>query len=91
MNQRDNSARKPADGAKDYLQRANESFQKDATNAAPTAAASYTLIGAVIFFTLIGYAIDRWRGGSSHLFLIIGVVVGIVVGFGSLARLFLNR
>jgi F0F1-type ATP synthase assembly protein I len=87
MDRRDNLARRSHDNPKDALERANESFQQDATNAAATAAASYTLIGAVIFFTVIGYAIDRWRGGFSHTFLIIGVLVGIIVGFGSLAKL----
>ena len=87
MDRRQNQARRSNESSKDYLERANESFQEDVTNAAPTAAASYTLIGAVIVFTLIGYAIDRWRGGSSHVFLILGVLVGIIVGFASLAKI----
>jgi len=68
------------------VERATESFQDSVTQAAPSAAVSYALIGAIILFGLIGYGIDRWRGGGSHLFLIVGLVLGIVVGFVDLAK-----
>ena len=86
MNRANNRERRPKQDSKNFLERATESFQENATRAAPTAAASYTLIGAIILFGLIGYGIDRWRGGSSHVFLVVGLVVGIVVGFVDLAK-----
>lgn len=43
-------------------------------------AASYTLVGAVLFLGGIGYAVDRWRD-TSPWFLLAGLVLGIVVGF----------
>ena len=48
------------------------------------AAASYTLIGAIICLEH-GYAIDEWRG-TSPWFLLGGLLLGIVVGFYELAK-----
>jgi F0F1-type ATP synthase assembly protein I len=81
-----NRVRRPQQDSKNFLERATESFQEDVTRAAPTAAVSYTLIGAIMVCGLIGYGIDRWRGGSSHVFLVVGLILGIVVGFVDLAR-----
>jgi F0F1-type ATP synthase assembly protein I len=47
--------------------------------------ASYTLIGAIILLGGIGYAIDAWRG-SSPWGLLIGLMLGLVVGFYELAK-----
>jgi F0F1-type ATP synthase assembly protein I len=91
MKQLNNQERKPLHDKENFLARANERFQERATNAVPSALAGYTLVGAIIVFTLIGYGIDRWRGGSSHLFLILGLVVGIVVGFSDLAKFVWKR
>jgi F0F1-type ATP synthase assembly protein I len=55
------------------------------TRAGPAAAASYTLIGAILVLGGLGYAIDAWRG-TSHAFLIAGLVLGMIVGFYELAR-----
>ena len=66
------------------LQRSLEQFQKNVIKAGPAAAASYTLIGAIILLGGIGYAIDSWRG-SSHWFLLTGLVLGLLVGFVDLA------
>ena len=44
-----------------------------------------------VMFGLIGYGIDQWRGGSSHVFLIVGLLLGIVVGFVELARFVWKR
>ena len=51
----------------------------------PAAAASYTLIGALILLGGIGYAIDEWRG-TSPWFLVGGLLLGLMVGFYELAR-----
>jgi len=68
-----------------FLKRSTEALQKNAEQAGPAAGASYTLIGAIILLGGIGYAIDRWRG-TSHWFLLGGLVLGIVVGMYELAK-----
>lgn len=67
------------------LARSVKSLQDSVRQAGPAAAASYTLIGAILLLGGIGYAIDAWRG-NSHVFLVSGLVVGIVVGFYELVR-----
>ena len=44
------------------------------------------LIGGLAGGALIGSLIDRWRG-EGHLFLIVGVVLGIVGGFWSIIKM----
>ena len=56
-----------------------------ADGAAPAATASYTLIGAIILFGGLGYAVDAWRG-TSPWGLVTGLVLGLVVGFYELAK-----
>ena len=68
-----------------FLQRSLKAFQDNVRRSGPAAAASYALIGSIILFGGIGYAVDMWRG-SSPLFLLSGLVLGIVVGFYELAK-----
>jgi F0F1-type ATP synthase assembly protein I len=81
----DGSASKRKDDDAGFLQESLEQFQRNVTRAGPAAAASYTLIGAILLLGGIGYAIDSWRG-RSHWFLLLGLFVGLVVGFVDLAR-----
>ena len=67
------------------LEKATKAFQENVTRAGPVAAASYTLIGAIVLLGGIGYAVDRWRG-TSPWFLLAGLVVGLIVGFYELAK-----
>ena len=67
------------------LARSVRSLQESVRRAGPAAAVSYTLVGAILLFGGIGYAIDASRG-TSHAFAISGLVLGIVVGFYELAR-----
>ena len=90
MNEPDSRARK-SNQERNFLERTTESFQENVQQSAPAAAVGYTLIGAIVMFGLIGYGIDRWRGGSSHGFLIVGLLLGIVVGFVELARFVWKR
>jgi F0F1-type ATP synthase assembly protein I len=62
------------------LARSAKSLQDNVTRSGPVMAASYTLVGAVLFLGGIGYAVDRWRD-TSPWFLLAGLVLGIVVGF----------
>ena len=69
----------------DFLARSTRSLQETAQRSGPAAAASYTLIGAIILLGGIGYAIDKWRG-TSPWFLLGGLLLGLVVGFYELAK-----
>ena len=53
------------------------------------AGASYTLVGGIILLGGIGYAVDRWWG-SSPWGLVIGLALGIVVGFYEIVRVSLQ-
>ncbi|NLT66585.1 MAG: hypothetical protein GXX84_08275 [Acidobacteria bacterium] len=61
-------------------------MQESLRNSGPAVVAGYTLIGAILLLGGIGYGIDAWRG-TSPLFLIIGLLLGIVVGFFELAKI----
>jgi len=79
---------KPDSGA--FLERTAKSLQENVTRAGPIAAASYTLVGAILLLGLIGYGLDRWLG-SSPWFLIGGLLLGITVGFVELAKVVWRR
>jgi F0F1-type ATP synthase assembly protein I len=68
-----------------FLERAARALQENVTRAGPVAVASYTLIGAILLFGGIGYAIDHWQG-TSPAFLVGGLVLGLIVGFFELAK-----
>ena len=67
------------------LEKAAKAFQENVTRSGPVAAASYTLIGAIILLGGIGYAVDRWRG-TTPWFLLGGLLLGLIVGFYELAK-----
>jgi F0F1-type ATP synthase assembly protein I len=67
------------------IQRSLEAFQANVTRSGSAAGASYGLIGALVLFGGIGYAIDRWRGTSPWV-LVGGLILGLVVGFYELAK-----
>ena len=62
-----------------------KSLQENVTRAAPAMAASYGLVGAIILFGAIGYAVDRWQG-TAPWFLLAGLLFGVVVGFYELIK-----
>jgi F0F1-type ATP synthase assembly protein I len=68
------------------LARSARALQHQAEQAGPAAGAGYTLIGAIILLGGIGYAVDSWQGGSSHWFMLGGLLLGIVVGMYELAK-----
>jgi F0F1-type ATP synthase assembly protein I len=79
------SRRRNDDGGGFFLEKAAKAFQENITRAGPVAAASYTLIGAILMLGGIGYAVDRWLG-TSPWFLLAGLLLGIIVGFYELAK-----
>ena len=74
----------------DHHSRAVRSLQENVRRSGPAAAASYTLIGAIILLGGIGYAIDEWRG-TSPWFLLGGLLLGLIVGFYDLAKTVFGR
>jgi len=62
-----------------------KSLQENVTQSGPAAAASYTLIGAIILLGGIGYGVDAWQG-TAPWGLLIGLLAGIVVGFYELVK-----
>ena len=52
--------------------------------------ASYTILGALAFFGLGGYWLDRQDGGESF-WLIIGLLLGVIVGMYELAKFILKK
>jgi F0F1-type ATP synthase assembly protein I len=76
----------PSRDSESNLARAARALQDNAEQAGPAAGAGYTLIGAILLLGGIGYAIDFWRGGTSHWFLLGGMVLGIIVGMYELAK-----
>lgn len=60
-------------------------LQKMIKQSGPAMGASYTLIGSVILLGAIGYFIDKWQS-TSPIFLLAGLLIGIVVGFYEIAK-----
>ena len=69
--------------------RANKALQDTLDRNEPRIVASYALIGAILLLGGVGYAVDWWRG-TSPWFLLVGLILGILLGFynlvGSLRR-----
>ena len=66
--------------------RSAKSLQDNASSAGAAAGASYTLVGAIIVLGGIGYAVDKWQG-TAPWGLLIGLALGILVGFYELVKI----
>ena len=73
------------DGRGLILARSLKFLQENLRRSGPQAVAGYTLIGAIILFGGIGYALDAWAG-TSPWFVLAGLLAGVVVGFYELAK-----
>jgi len=60
-------------------------LQDNATRSGAVASASYTLVGGIILLGALGYGFDRWRD-TAPWGLVIGLALGIVVGFYELVK-----
>jgi len=80
----------PKEDKPNFLARSLKSMQDTTTSAGPAAAASYTLVGAVILLGGVGYGLDRWLN-SSPWCLLAGLLLGMVVGFYELIKSVSNR
>jgi F0F1-type ATP synthase assembly protein I len=65
-------------------------LQANMTGVGPAAAASYSLLGAILLLGGIGWALDA-RYDSSPVGLAAGLVLGVVVGLYQLARTLWRR
>jgi F0F1-type ATP synthase assembly protein I len=65
--------------------RSAKSLQENAERAGSAAGASYTLIGAILVLGALGYGFDKWRG-TEPWGLIIGLALGMIVGFYDLVK-----
>jgi len=68
-----------------WFTRSVGAMQDSASQAGSAAAAAYTLVGAVVLLGAGGYGLDRWLG-TSPWGLIIGLLLGIAVGFYELVK-----
>jgi len=65
--------------------RSAKSLQENAERAGSAAGAAYALVGGILVRGGIGYAVDKWRG-TSPWGLIIGLLLGVIVGFYDLVK-----
>lgn len=80
----------PRDDRASFLARALKTLQGNVESAGPAVAASYTLIGAICLLGGIGYALDV-RYGTAPMFVVTGLVLGVVVGLYHLAKILWRR
>ena len=69
----------------DFIRKSLNEFQRILRTSAPAASASYSLIGSLIIFSLAGYFLDSYLL-SFPLFLVLGLLLGIIVGFYGLYK-----
>lgn len=67
------------------LSRSARSLQENVSDSGSVAGASYTLVGGLLLLGGIGYGIDRWRG-TAPWGLLVGLLLGVVVGFYELIK-----
>jgi F0F1-type ATP synthase assembly protein I len=72
------------------LGRSLKTLHTSVERAGPAAAASYSLIGAILLLGGIGYGCDRWLG-TEPWGIVGGLMLGVVVGFYQLAKTFWQR
>jgi ATP synthase protein I len=65
--------------------RSIRAFQENVSRSGSAAAASYSLIGAIVVLGGIGYAVDRWQG-TAPWGAFVGLLLGLVVGFYELIK-----
>ena len=63
--------------------RANAALQDNLQRGEPRIVASYALIGAILLFGGLGFALDRWFM-SGPWGLLTGLLVGFLIGFANL-------
>jgi len=70
---------------KNFLSKSIQQFQRYVRQSGPAASAAYTLLGSVLLLSLIGYNLDKYFK-SSPIYIIIGLCLGILIGFYELYK-----
>ena len=73
------------DDRENFLEKSLNQFQRFARQSGPAAAASYTLLGSVLLLGSIGFLLDQFFH-SSPLYILIGLGLGLLIGFYQLAK-----
>ena len=73
----------------DFIQKVLSEFQRIVQLSAPAANAAYTLIGSILFFSLLGYFFDSIMK-SEPILMVFGIVLGLLVGLFQLYK-FMNK
>ena len=73
------------DESENYLSQSLKQFQRFVRKSGPSASAAYTLLGAVLFLGALGFYADDYFN-SSPLFILIGLTIGLIIGFYELAK-----
>ena len=73
----------------DFIQKVLSEFQRIVQLSAPAANTAYTLIGSILFFSLLGYFFDSIMK-SEPILMVFGIVLGLVVGLFQLYK-FMNK
>ena len=75
----------PEPGRRFPFLRSAKLLQQNVNQSASAAGAAYSLIGGIVVFGGIGYALDLWLS-TDPWFLFGGLMAGIVVGFYELVK-----
>ena len=70
---------------KNFLSKSIQQFHRYVSQSGPAASAAYTLLGSVLLLSLIGYNLDKYFK-SSPVYIIIGLCLGILIGFYELYK-----
>jgi F0F1-type ATP synthase assembly protein I len=73
-----------------FLEKSFQQFQRFVRQSGPAAAATYTLLASVLLLALLGYLLDYYLN-ASPVFLIIGLGLGLVIGFYELAKIIFKK
>lgn len=68
-----------------WFERSLRAFNVNMVQAGPAAMAGYSLIGSILLLGGLGYGLDAWLG-TRPWGLLVGLGLGIVVGFYELIR-----
>ena len=69
-----------------FLARSLRYMQESLRRSGPAVVAGYTLMAALLVLGGIGYALDVWFK-TRPVFLLIGLLLGLIVGFFELAKI----
>jgi F0F1-type ATP synthase assembly protein I len=68
-----------------FLAQSLKQFQRFVHKAGPSASVAYTLLSAVLILGALGYYADKYFN-SSPLFILVGLSLGLIIGFYELAK-----